>query len=161
MPGRAPWKYVGRGKYVGETGWVWTGCWLQVPKLLLFCCGTSWRFRISVIENGVTGVRMASFMLLCSQLGHATTLRTEVITVYAQRPHAAGRNRNRIPPVDVNPKNGTWRPTGISLQYHYSAIRNQNWTLIADWSMSAYQLVAVDEKIKLIRHSYWLLASST
>lgn len=36
-----------------------------------------------------------------------------MIAVLAKRPHAAGRNRNRIPPVDVNPKNSSWRPTGI------------------------------------------------
>lgn len=36
-----------------------------------------------------------------------------MIAVLPKRPHAAGRNRNRIPPVDVNPKNSFWRPTGI------------------------------------------------
>lgn len=36
-----------------------------------------------------------------------------MIAVLTKRPHAAGRNRNRIPPVDVNPKNSSWRPTGI------------------------------------------------
>ena len=55
---------------------------------------------------------MASFMFLCLSLG-TQQCSEEMIAVLALRTHADDRNRNRIPPVDVNPKNSTWRPTGI------------------------------------------------